>query len=270
MKRTYSQAGALALALLLITSAGWGLLGAAPSPAASDAMRLSASPQHVVPILMYHLIAPGPNNLYVPPSEFEQHLAYLAENGYHSVTLQQLYAHFVQGKPLPGHAVVIIFDDGYESVYTAALPLLEKYRMVGTFFVASDTVGTPGHVSWLQLKGMVGRGMEIGSHSVSHPDLRSLDEDALQQELGESRRRLEAELGVPVPFMSYPRGLFDEKTLAAMPDYYQGALGTASAMATSCQDRYQWQRIQVDQKVEPEKLGELLDSLAEQAAALCP
>ncbi len=86
-----------------------------------------------VPILMYHRIAsvPGDRNA-LPEEKFEEQMRYLEENGFHSITVDELQAHFLHGKRLPKKPVVLTFDDGYEDNFSAALPILKKYRHVGT------------------------------------------------------------------------------------------------------------------------------------------
>ncbi|MFZ5823322.1 MAG: polysaccharide deacetylase family protein [Bacillota bacterium] len=218
-----------------------------------------ASPKLSVPILMYHVIAPGPNNLYVPPAELDAHLAYLAREGYQTVTLQQLHAHFQHGDNLPERPVALTFDDGYADFYTAALPLLQKHGMVGTLFVITGKVGQPGYITWQQAQAISAAGMEIGSHTVTHPDLRYLDPRRLRAELGDSRLLLEERLGVSVRFFAYPAGRYSDQTLALMPELYWGAVTTHPGVATPCQDVQQWRRIRVGPRLSGEALGRLIE-----------
>ena len=80
-----------------------------------------------VPILMYHRIAsvPGDRNA-LPEEKFEEQMRYLEENGFHSITVDELQAHFLHGKRLPKKPVVLTFDDGYEDNFSAALPTCGK------------------------------------------------------------------------------------------------------------------------------------------------
>ena len=85
-----------------------------------------------VPILMYHRIAsvPGDRNA-LPGEKFEEQMRYLEENGFHSITVEELQAHFLHGKRLPKKPVVLTFDDGYEDNFSAALPILKKIPPCG-------------------------------------------------------------------------------------------------------------------------------------------
>ncbi len=68
-------------------------------------------------------------------------MQYLAEAGYHTITLTDLYLHLTEGRPLPEKPVILTFGDGYRDAYTVVFPLLQKYGFVGTFFV----LATPAH-----------------------------------------------------------------------------------------------------------------------------
>lgn len=67
--------------------------------------------------------------------------------------------------------LAITFDDGIESHYNIAMPILEKHGIKGTFFVTINRIGTPGRLSWKQIKEMRQRGMEIGNHTMTHAHL---------------------------------------------------------------------------------------------------
>lgn len=67
--------------------------------------------------------------------------------------------------------LAITFDDGIEAHYDIAMPILEKYGIKGTFFITINRVGTPGRLSWKQIKEMRQRGMEIGNHTMTHAHL---------------------------------------------------------------------------------------------------
>lgn len=238
---------------------------AAPVAASSrPPVQHSAKLQVSVPVLMYHVMAAGPNNLYVAPEEFDAQLTWLTQQGYHAVTLQQLFDHFADDAPIPERPVVITFDDGYDNFYTAALPLLAKHKMVATLFVITGKVGQPGYITWEQTKAIAQAGMEIGSHTITHPDLRNVEAKGLQSELGDSQRILEERLGIPVRFFAYPGGRYSDQTLAAMSRYYRGAVTTISGVATPCQDRLLLHRIRVGQHLGGESLGRLIKYWEEQ------
>jgi peptidoglycan/xylan/chitin deacetylase (PgdA/CDA1 family) len=109
------------------------------------------------------------------------------------------------GAPTAGQ-FALSFDDGHESSYSEIFPLLAERRWRGTFFVVAGWIGGPNSLSWGQLRAMADAGMEIGSHSLTHPFINTLSPDAIRHEFAESKRMLEDGLGRPVEVASLPRG----------------------------------------------------------------
>jgi hypothetical protein len=107
---------------------------------------------------------------------------------------------------LGGAFYSLTFDDGHASAYAEAFPVLVELGLRATFFVVPTFVGTPGYVTWTQLREMVAAGMEIGSHSLTHPFVDRLDEAALRMEFGDSKAIIEDRLGLAVHAASLPRG----------------------------------------------------------------
>ena len=107
---------------------------------------------------------------------------------------------------LAGGFYSLTFDDGASSDYTVAFPVLRELGLRATFFVVPTLVDNPGYVTWGQLLEMVAAGMEVGSHSLTHPFVHALDRAGLLHEFGESKRILEQRLGVAVRSASLPRG----------------------------------------------------------------
>ena len=99
-----------------------------------------------LPVLMYHFFyndiegETAPNSNYMPVSSFEEQLKYLSENDYYYPTWEEV-ADFVDGKiDLPDKSVVLTMDDGDESVFELALPLLEKYNVIATAFIITSDI----------------------------------------------------------------------------------------------------------------------------------
>lgn len=228
----------------------------------------SGPPHDAVPVLMYHVIAPGPNALYVPPDELDAHLRLLSEHGFTTISLADLADHFAYGTALPERPIVLTFDDGYESAYTAALPLLQQYGMTGTFFIITGLVGQPGYVTWEQVAALAAAGMEIGAHTVSHPDLRGLAEAAVHAEVADSGQRLADALGSAVTVFAYPAGSFNQSVVAAVGQYYRAAVTTLPGAATPCQDPLLWHRIRVNQGMPAEAVLDAIDYWQRQPS--CP
>ena len=111
--------------------------------------------------------------------------------------------------------MAVTFDDGHASVLDQALPMLARHGFVGTVFPRLDVLGSPGSLSQPGLEALVAAGWEVGSHTLTHRNLTTLDDAELERELAGSKRELEALLGRPCRSIAYPRGDADERVLAA-------------------------------------------------------
>jgi peptidoglycan/xylan/chitin deacetylase (PgdA/CDA1 family) len=136
----------------------------------------------------------------IDPEDFRAYLMAVQSSGRRAVPVTSL------ATDLSGGTVSITFDDGWASDYEEAFPALRELHMRATFFVVPTLVGTPGYVTWGQLREMVAAGMEVASHSMTHPFMHRLDRAGLEREFGESKTIIEQRLGHPVRAASLPRG----------------------------------------------------------------
>ena len=175
-----------------------------------------------VPIMMYHDILPQKEVFFdVTPQEFEEHLRLIKKSGLTPISLNQLITHLSIGLPLPEKPILLTFDDGYGGHYEFVYPLLKKYGYPGVFSIYTSNMGQNTgrtHVTWDQLRQIAADPlMTIAAHSVTHPpDLRALPDDKLQIEVVESKRLLEAELGIPIHYFTYPTGKYDDRVAKAV------------------------------------------------------
>lgn len=186
---------------------------------------LLPSPAQVVklPILMFHHTGEPPpgadklrQGLTVSSADLEAQMAYLKQAGYHPITQSQLFKALYSGVPLPPQPVMLTFDDGYLDNYQVAAPILEKYGFPVTFYIITDKVGTPEYMNWDQIGELEHRGMDIGSHTLSHDDLTILDTAGLQSEIAGSGEALKTHLGHPVYWFCYPSGKYDADVISSV------------------------------------------------------
>jgi len=169
---------------------------------------------------MYHVLARAPANatypqLFVPPTEFGAQTTWLSANGYHGVTLKQVFAYWRRAVPLPPRPIVLSFDDGYLSDYTVALPTLRRHRWPGVLDLAVRNV-TRGDIEPWQVRRLVAAGWEIDAHTISHVDLTTLDAAGLREEAAGSRTELRQMFGRAPEFFCYPLGHYDARVVAAV------------------------------------------------------
>ena len=189
-----------------------------------------------IPILLYHHVVPdhAQGVLYVTPDGFEQHLRYLRDNGYQSVSFGDLADGLEYGAPLPERPVILSFDDGWENQYQHAFPLLQKYGFTGTFYVVSGYIDHQNFMTTEQLKTMMAAGMVIGGHSHTHPALAGAGSARLHDEVAASKAWLEDRLGVAIDSFAYPYGSYSASTVAAVK---AAGYRTARTVDTSTQAR---------------------------------
>jgi peptidoglycan/xylan/chitin deacetylase (PgdA/CDA1 family) len=163
---------------------------------------------------MYHQIYDNgvvPATPYVTAAaDFVSHLQVLCDEGFLTLSLHEL----LKGAPYKKSAV-ITFDDGYIDNYALAFPALRRRQLKAAFFVIVSRIGQSGYMTWEHLREMQAHGMEIQSHTLTHPHLETLPAEALRTELGDSRAILKNELKTPVDFISFPNGSYNETVIRA-------------------------------------------------------
>ncbi len=208
-----------------------------------------------VPILMYHHISEVPadadavrRDLTVTPANFEAQLRYLAKEGYESITLKDLLFHLQMGRPLPPKPIILTFEDGYRDNFTEAHRLLQKYGFRGTFFLITSPIdeGREEYLTWRQVKRLHAAGMELGSHTYTHPDLRDQPYDYLVWQILGSKEAIEARIKVPVCFFSYPSGRYDEQVIEVLKRAgFWGAVTIKQGALQSSEHPFELERIRV-------------------------
>lgn len=196
-------------------------------------------PPRPVPILMYHVIAappPGAPNpsLYVSGPDFAAEMDGLAAAGYHGVSMEQVWRAWHAHGPLPAKPVVVSFDDGYQSVYHNALPVMRRLRWPGVLNLEVQIMKTDFGLRPRRVRELIAAGWEVDSHTIHHPDLTTVSAAQLKLETAGARRAIQREFGVPVDFFCYPSGRFDEQVIAAVQAAgYKAATTTAPGWAAA-------------------------------------
>jgi peptidoglycan/xylan/chitin deacetylase (PgdA/CDA1 family) len=241
----------------------------AQAPAAKPRPRIVHGPHRdPVPILMYHVVserqpgAPYPD-LYTPERVFAAQMRALEGKGYHGVTLAQVDDYWTRGYALPRKPIVVSFDDGYLSHYTHARPVLKAIGWPGVLNLEVDNV-RPGDLTARQVRALIADGWEVDSHTITHPDLRTLTDSELRRELVGSRAHLRRRFGVRADYFCYPAGHFDARVVAAVKAAgYRAATTTQPGLATPG-SRFTLNRIRIDGQ---DGVDGLLTKLADPGAA---
>jgi peptidoglycan/xylan/chitin deacetylase (PgdA/CDA1 family) len=175
-----------------------------------------------------------PVGLVVPPDKLRSQLGLFRRLGYDFRTAEDLLA--APGTlPPPSGTACVTFDDGLASDLRIAAPLLEELGIRGSFYLCPGLWGSQhasinGDAGRLMTRDeaaeLSARGMELGSHAMTHSDLRKLDDTTLEAELAESKAAIEDLTGRPCRVIAYPFGLHDERVETAARDAgYELGLG---------------------------------------------
>lgn len=223
---------------------------AAVTPQSTE--KVSGPHDDPVPILMYHVTKSAPAGtpypeLWVSPADFKGQMNWLADNGYTGITMAQLFKYWDQGFKLPDKPVVISFDDGYPSHDKTARPVLAKHHWPGVLFLELRNVNNPDSgLTATNVKSLIAAGWEIGSHTITHPDLTTLSASQLEEEVAGSKEQISKKFGVPIEFFCYPAGKYNESVIAAAKDAgYLGATTTLEGVATPDKP-FELKRLRID------------------------
>jgi len=175
-----------------------------------------AEDDHAVVLMYHHVSAETPTSTSVSPAVLEQHLAYLAQQGFTVWPLGRVLKALAEAQEVPKNTIAISFDDAYLSVYTEAFPRFQQRGWPFTLFINTEAIdkGYKNYLSWDQIRELAAAGMEIGNHSHSHAHLvRQQEGESTQQwqqritaDIKLADDRLAQETGVTTELFAYPYG----------------------------------------------------------------
>lgn len=201
---------------------------------------LTAEGYQLVPVLSYHKFSLSESDkMTVRKDTFEQQMKYLADNGYHVLTLDHYFDFMDFRRQIPKKSVVITIDDGWRSAYDIAFPILKKYGFPATLFIYTDLItGSQKSLSWDQVREMSENGIDIQQHTKTHRNLAAVGEkesfrdyfDSLEKELTVSANLIKNNINNPntvikeVKYLAYPYGETNRLVIALLKKHgYRGA-----------------------------------------------
>jgi peptidoglycan/xylan/chitin deacetylase (PgdA/CDA1 family) len=254
-------------AVVLLVSGGGGDGGDTPaatsataSPARGHRERATPTPAPTgrpvevpVPILMYHVIRPAPPGarfpgLYVAPDEFAAQMRALGRAGWVGVTLDQVAEAWERGGWLPpGRPIVITFDNGYESHFNEALPVLRRLGWVAVENLQlTGLPRTEGGLSTAATQRLLDAGWELDTQGFRHADLVAISARELRHEVAAARRVIRRRWNVPVNWFCYPSGHYDARVVEAVQAAgYHGSTTVVPGWARTSSDPFRLPRLRV-------------------------
>ena len=152
----------------------------------------------------------------VTPNQYKRQIEQALDRGFTFLTLSDYIK--ADGHRAGEKNVAVCFDDGFESVYQFALPVMKEHGLRATVFLCAGFMGQFNtwdhnigwrrfaHLDWRHAAKLVQTGWEIGSHGMTHRDLTRLPDNDLETELALSKAIIEGRLGIQVRLISYPFG----------------------------------------------------------------
>lgn len=206
-----------------------------------------------IPVLCYHQIrdwhstdSKNARTYIVPPAVFMQEMKALHNQGYYTITPDQLTA-YANGKiNLPGKPFLLAFDDGTESQLTNAVPVLNAYHYKAVFFIMTVTLGHKNYLSKEQIKQLQKQGHIIECHTWDHHDVRKYNAADWNTQLTKPTQQLEQLTGTRIRYFAYPFGLWNKAAVQQLKAQHYVAAFQLTGKMDPDEPLYTIRRILVD------------------------
>jgi peptidoglycan/xylan/chitin deacetylase (PgdA/CDA1 family) len=208
-----------------------------------------------LPILTFHTLEDQLSAISFSTQVFRRGMAGFHEKGYRAITLLEAVDSLRQKVPFPERSLVITFDDGYQTIYDVAFPILQRYGMSATVFLTTGGKGMAtgagrlssikgrSMLSWDEIREMHRCGVTFGAHTLTHPDLTRLTFDQIKCEIFGSKSIIEDALGAPVTSFAYPYGRYDVRIRELVQQHFTCACSDKFGLITSKSVHYSLERI---------------------------
>lgn len=221
----------------------------------------------VVPILLYHSVTAEGGGLIrrytMAPGEFRAHMAWVARQGYSTLTVSQ-YAAALRGEAaLPARPLVVTFDDGYADFLDGAAPALAEHAIRATLYVTTAPIGETRRgtlagrpmLTWSELRALGESGIELGAHGHDHVQLDLVSRRAVANQVRASKRLIEDHVQVEVRSFAYPHGHHTPRVRDAVRDAgYASACAVKNALSHPRDDLWALGRIMLEHDDTVERL----------------
>jgi peptidoglycan/xylan/chitin deacetylase (PgdA/CDA1 family) len=207
------------------------------------------------PVLTFHALDDRPSVISFSPRLFERGMRRLYDRGYRTVNFPELVEHLRSDKPFAERSFLITFDDGYQSVYERAFPILQRYGFSATVFV---TVGRKASgivsgrlpsmsdrnmLSWGEIREMQRSGIEFGAHTLTHPDLTRVSLELVKSEICDSKAIIEDALSASPASFAYPYGRYDNRCREIVSQHFICACSDKLGLVRTKSDLYAIERV---------------------------
>jgi len=222
-----------------------------------------------IAILTYHSLDDSGAVLSTPPYVFTVQMQILHERGIRVIPLSEV-RHILGSTARHEPLVALTFDDGFRNVYEYGLPILQRYGFTATVFLVTDYCdgmnswpGQPPSVErrpllrWAEVKEMSAAGVAFGSHTRTHPDLRTLAGQQVEGELVGSKQAIEDATGRAVEMFAYPYGAYNHTVKHLAQTHFALACSTTLSFVRPGSDLFALERLDMYYLRRPALLGRL-------------
>jgi peptidoglycan/xylan/chitin deacetylase (PgdA/CDA1 family) len=199
-----------------------------------------------VPVLNYHSISntgktDAEQNVSVSLTSFREQIGWLREEGYESITKEELDGLLFESKPVPDKRILLTFDDGYYSLYRHAMEILAANNFTATLFLSTSFIGKyydqsdfdfvrhDRQLTWPEIRELVANGWCVQAHGHNHFRMTHLDIEAVAYEVTTSKNTIEQNLGTSVNAFAFPYGIYNKAIIDELE-----AAGYTSAYTVHC------------------------------------
>lgn len=211
------------------------------STVASTSSSTVASTGGVVPIFAFHSVMPGSGYEYeISTGQLNELCSLLKQRGYQTISFQDLFTAVNGGKALPPKPVILTTDDGYQSTYQYAFPIVQSYGFKMTLFISTGLIGssdgdrrtnlfdagsypTRAMLIWPEVAAMAAAGFEIQSHGTDHSRLGSMSYDQALAQLQTSQAAIQGSVGGVCNVAAWPFNSFSAASVSALTAAHYGA-----------------------------------------------
>jgi len=206
-------------------------------------------------MLTFHDVNAQPSVISISPEVFQRGMAKLQASGYRTLSQMEVVALFNSGELFPDHCFGITFDDGYQSVYTEAFSILQRYGMSATIFLTVGEGNTEktndslpslngrSMLNWKEIREMHRWGIEFGAHTCTHPDLTRIPPQIVNKEVYDSKAIIEDALGTPVSCFAYPFGRYNHQVRNIIQEHFSCAFSDKLGLINRNSDLYAFERV---------------------------
>jgi peptidoglycan/xylan/chitin deacetylase (PgdA/CDA1 family) len=209
-----------------------------------------------VPILTYHSLDSSGSVISTSPEKFSRQMKYLHDASFQVLTLRDVATRIREKQELPAKRVAITFDDGLQSVYDVAFPILKNYGFPATVFLVTSFCGKDNRwngqpdniprfnlLNWDQITRMREDQIEFGVHTATHPDLTKLTAAQISEEIVGAREMVQQQTGEREIAFAYPYGKAPVASRSLVQSNFYAACSTEMSFANVHSDLHFLPRI---------------------------